>query len=286
MVINMSELISVIIPTIGSKFIKESILSILNQTHKNFEIIIIDDSSDENINFLIKQIGNKKIRYFKGNKTGISSALNLGIKKSNGSLIARMDDDDISMPNRFEIQVNNLYLNNLDVVGSNIILLNNNKLIKYPSNHDQIKFCINFYCCMAHPTILAKRSFYESNFYNENLIFEEDYDLWKRTVNFYKFGNLQFPLLFYRIHDKQATLRNKNFDKENSINLNNIYNINNEIKKLKINNSDILYNIYLNILRNNNINLNLLLKIKSKKAIIKYLYENYIKKFILCPISK
>lgn len=100
-------LISVLMPAYNAeKYIKEAIESILNQTFSNFEFIIIDDGSIDATEEIIKSFKDSRIVYIKNEKNlGLIKTLNKGISIARGEFIARMDSDDISMPQRFELQL-------------------------------------------------------------------------------------------------------------------------------------------------------------------------------------
>lgn len=204
-------LISVLLPIHKfNDFIFPAINSILSQSYKNFELIIIDDSSENLVEKIISEISDTRIIHIKGNKKGISSALNLGIENTSGEFIARMDADDISVESRFETQLNYITKYNLDICGSNIKLfgaVNQNTI--FPEANDDIKFHFLIGCPIAHPTVFAKADLYKKYKYNEELFASEDYDLWCRMAyEGVKFGNVQNILLEYRTHESQASKLN------------------------------------------------------------------------------
>jgi len=208
---NLTTLISVILPCYKhDDYFSVAINSILVQTYSNLELIIIDDSHDDLIKNTIVNFNDKRIKYFKGNNKGISSALNIGIEKSSGMFIARMDADDISLKSRFETQLNYIIKYNLDICGSNIKLfgaVNQNNI--FPEANDDIKFHFLIGCPIAHPTVFAKANLYKKYKYNEELFASEDYDLWCRMAyEGVKFGNVQNILLEYRTHESQASKLN------------------------------------------------------------------------------
>ena len=134
-----SPMISVVMPTFnGEKFIKEAIESILNQTFNDFEFIIVNDGSIDNTEKIIQSFSDKRIVYVKKEQnSGISDTLNLGISLAKGKYIARMDDDDISIPNRFERQ--------LEVFASDLKIIVCGSVADIPSSaqcmiHDAMNF--------------------------------------------------------------------------------------------------------------------------------------------------
>ena len=111
-------LVSVIITTYNrANVLKNAIDSVLNQTYSNVEIIVIDDGSEDDTNFLMKAYGDKIVSIFKSN-TGKSHSRNIGLLASNGSIIATLDSDDIWCPSYLAKTINHLLNNNLDIVFS------------------------------------------------------------------------------------------------------------------------------------------------------------------------
>lgn len=201
-------LVSVLFPVYKfNEYLYPAINSILSQSYKNFEFIIIDDSRDNLIEKVILEIRDSRIIRIEGGKNGLSSALNLGIENSSGEFIARMDADDISIQSRFEVQLNYIKKYNLDLCGSNIKLFGSvNQITVFPEFNDDIKFQFLVGCPIAHPTVFAKAELFKKYKYNEELLASEDYDLWCRMVNDgVKFGNVQNILLEYRMHETQAS---------------------------------------------------------------------------------
>ena len=128
-------------------FLSESISSILNQTFRDFEFIIINDGSTDNSYKIIKKFTqlDKRIKFFSKSNTGVTHSLNYGLKKCQGNWIARMDGDDISDLERLEIQYNKIRKEkSLVLVGSNCIEIDENGKInsfhEYPKNNIDLKF--------------------------------------------------------------------------------------------------------------------------------------------------
>ena len=195
---------------------REAINSILNQNYSDFEFIIIDDgSSDQSLN-IINSYTDKRIKLLHGKCRGISAALNLGISKSMGEFIARMDADDISLPDRFREQVFFLDHNlEIGICGTQVIPISNasrfdeewgNWLKTEPKVIDlfgPVVFC--------HPTVMIRKSLIKKYdlYYNETIQYTEDQDLWFRAIKVTKFYNLENKLLKYRIHNNGSTIKNE-----------------------------------------------------------------------------
>ena len=197
------------------KTLKKAIKSIINQSYKNFEFIIINDGSTDNskhvINIFKKR--NKNIRFynFEENK-GLAIRLNYGIKKSKGIFIARMDADDVSKKNRLLIQKKFLEKNTkFSLVGSNAVYLNKKeKILKktnLPLNDKEIKNTLFIRNPIIHSSILVRKKFFLKNLYNSNFTKCQDYELWIRSSNKFKFYNLK-DFLILRNESENFNLKN------------------------------------------------------------------------------
>ena len=209
--------VSVIITSYNSeKFIEESIRSILNQTYKNFELIIVDDSSTDKTRKIIDRYKEKdkriKTKYNKKN-LGAAATFNIGIKAAKGDFIVKMDSDDISMKNRIELQLLEFFKRpNLQVLGGNIKIIKNNQLmnreIKFPIGKQNIDKIIRNSVPVADPTVMIRKSVLKKvNYLRENMEAAEDYDLWLRIHDLgYEIDNIDKTLLYYRHHNQQLSL--------------------------------------------------------------------------------
>lgn len=196
------------------KFLDIAIKSILEQTHKEFEFIIVANGSKymEIYEYLIKNYSyDERIVVLKSPIGQLAHALNVGLDHAKYDYIARMDSDDISHPQRLTKQYNFLKENNLDMVGTSLEYIDKNgKYLKkhfYP-NGKQIEKLIFFKNCFAHNTIIYKKSLIlKARGYNSGFN-SEDYDLWLRLRRMgVKWDNMQEELVSYRIHE-EASQRN------------------------------------------------------------------------------
>lgn len=200
--------LSVVLPVYNaSEFIEASIESILNQSFKNFELIVINDGSKDNSLEIIKKFDDKRIVLVDQENKGLAKTLNIGLKLSQGEYIARMDADDICLPNRFEKQVEYLDLNKeYALIGSGIEIINeNNEHVSYHApyiGHDKLVSIMRTKGNpFKHPTIMfRRREIVEIGGYNELIgKYFEDYFLWNEVAKFHKVDNLPMVLLKYRI---------------------------------------------------------------------------------------
>lgn len=197
---------SIVIPVYNAeKTIQKSLLSCLKQKTKyNYEIIIVDDGSTDDTANIVCGFKNKKIKYLRINHSGISYALNYGIKNAKGNIILRMDADDEMYDDRVEFQIN--YMNNhtdIDVLCNNIDRYifdeTSNSFIEYSyaPNLELIKSNISIfditdkkynYNFICHPAVCFRKSLYDKVvfsdgfFYNRNYDGGEDYELWCRLI--------------------------------------------------------------------------------------------------------
>lgn len=216
------KLISVIMPVYNAeKFLKFSIESILNQTYKNFEFIIVNDGSKDSSLKILNEYKEKdnRIIIIDQKNMGIDGALNTALKNSKGDYIARMDADDIAIDIRLESQISYMEEKNVLFSGTwaKIIDENNNetgKLFNYPpKTWKENKKRILIHNTFIHPSVMFKRELYEKEKDKSGNLYRryknvEDYELWTRFVSKYKSENIQEYLLLYRIHNNQITKTN------------------------------------------------------------------------------
>jgi len=185
-------------------FLEQAILSVLNQDYKSFELLLIDDGSTDKSLDIAYLFQDERIKVIHdGLNKGLSARLNELVALSKGEYFARMDADDIMFPQRISQQLAYLQQHNeVDVVGSSAVTIDiKNKItgiICYPEHPNNISNVIK-HQCFIHPSIMAKRSWFVQNPYDEGAIRMEDYNLWMRTFSKYRFYNIAEPLLFYRV---------------------------------------------------------------------------------------
>jgi len=214
--IKQQPLISVVMPVYNAeKYLKEAIESILNQTYKNFEFILINDASTDSSLEIINQFArkDKRIKFINNQENkGIAETRNIGIKLSKGKYIATHDADDISLKTRFQEQVDFLEKNpKCGVVGSFIKIFNNTKknnfsIRKYSLKDKELRNKIFYYSPIAQPaSMIRKKALDKIGLYNQKYPPAEDLDLWFRIGSFYEFANIQKVLLLYRVSPESQT---------------------------------------------------------------------------------
>lgn len=209
--------ISVIMPAYNAeKYIAEAIDSILGQTYSDFEFIIINDCSRDRTEEIILSYDDPRIVYIMNEENlGVAATLNKGLAIAKGEYIARMDADDISMPERFKKQM--AYLNkhqNYGVCGSNTILFGEeieSTQFVFPKKHSEICGDIWFNSTFAHPSVMIRASVIKQYqlCYDHSFEGVEDYHLWHKLLQVCEGYNIQEPLLRYRLHSNQVTQAHK-----------------------------------------------------------------------------
>lgn len=186
------------------EFLKESVESILKQTYKNFELIIVLEKCENQnkIEQILKKINDKRIIIIKNSeKLGFAESLNIGISKSKGKYIARMDDDDISLPERFEKQVKFMEENpQYGIVGTKGQFFGKyNTIIPIDTNSERLKINTLFKTPFIHPTVMIRKDMIDKyNLQYDSNYFTEDYELWSRAIEYFPITNIDEVLLLYR----------------------------------------------------------------------------------------
>lgn len=193
----------------GEKFISEAIDSILSQTFRDFEFLIIDDGCTDGSIEVINSYTDPRIwLVHNGFNMGLIATLNRGLDLAHGQYIARMDCDDSSLPKRLAKQVCFMDENpEVVVCGTWIQFMGSNRIRKYPLTHEAIKCYLLFDCPLAHPSIMIRKDVLRKNdlYYDINYKYAEDYELWTRCVNVIKLANIPEVLVKYRWHSDQAS---------------------------------------------------------------------------------
>lgn len=203
--------VSVVMPVYNTeRYLKYALQSVAAQTFEDFEFIILDDGSTDASVHIIQQYAenDERIRFFPLEHRGYVSLLRRGLNHCRGEFVARMDSDDISLPQRFEKQVNFLRANaDVVAVGSQITVIDPyGSCVEKPVHklcHEEIeKELLNGVgWALVHPTVMMRReALMKVGGYREDLMVSEDLDLFLRLAEFGKLANLPDVLLQYRQH--------------------------------------------------------------------------------------
>lgn len=213
-------MISVIMSTYkeDERLLRESIESILNQTYRDFEYIIILDYPDNDVHkSVIEEYALKDDRihfYINEKNMGLTDSLNRGLSLCHGEYIARMDADDISLPDRLERQMKYLEKNRYDLIGGITEMINENGSLLYsiksvPTDPKKINKALRYSQCIAHPTWLGKKEVFEKNAGYRHMPLCEDYDFTLRAVlNGFVISNLNEAVLKYRMTSNSISRSN------------------------------------------------------------------------------
>ena len=203
--------VSVVMPIYKTKeeYLRTAIESILNQSFTDFEFLILDDCPEESRENIVKSYSDNRIKYSKNERNlGITLSRNKLIKMAQGEYLAVMDHDDMSLPTRFEKQVQ--YLDEHPYVGVCGCWREDfpkKRIFKFPEDDLEIKRQLLDSCVVLHPAAMIRKSVLEKfNLeYEEEYSPCEDYRLWLRLIEVSQFHNIPEILFKYRNHNNNTT---------------------------------------------------------------------------------
>jgi glycosyltransferase involved in cell wall biosynthesis len=210
-------LISVIIPTFNrASYLPKAVESVISQTYKKWELIIVDDcSTDDSYFSVLPFMKDKRVSYYTlerdSGSFGVSYARNFGIGKSRGEFLAFLDSDDYWLPEKLEKQLDFMVKNCADICQTEEFWLRKGKIVNPRKIHKKISgniFEKSLLLCIVSPSaVMIKKSvFKEVGCFDENMPACEDYDLWLRTSLRFEFGLLPEKLIVKRGgHDNQLS---------------------------------------------------------------------------------
>lgn len=207
--------VSVLTPLYNTnpEFLKEMIESILNQTFKDFEFLLLNDSPEnKELKKIVESYNDRRIIYLENEKNlGISKSRNKLLELAKGEYIAIFDHDDISLPERLEKQVDFLDKNpGTGIVGTNFIKYSSKRVHRNPEKNKDIKRNLVIRgCIVAHSTVMIRKSvMIEHNVrWREEYSPCEDYMLFSELIDKTMFCNIQQPLIIYRDHKDNTSHR-------------------------------------------------------------------------------
>jgi glycosyltransferase involved in cell wall biosynthesis len=219
---NKNPKISVILSVYNAEAtIELAIKSILAQTFRDFEFLILDDGSTDNTPNLIRKFKDPRIKIYKQKNAGIVRSLNKLIYLARADLLARQDADDVSHPERLQKQFKFMAQNpSYGIVGTQAFIFNNgfktDRVLRHPTSNRDLQYALNFNNPFVHSSILMrKKAIISSGCYkgHKKNFFPEDYDLWVRVSSKYLVANLNEFLVDY--HETKDSLSRRNFNKLN-----------------------------------------------------------------------
>lgn len=211
----MDSLISVVIPTYNyANYVRDAVESVLNQSYKEFEIIVVDDGSTDDTKKVLEPL-KKRIRYIYQENKGLPSAYNTGIKSSRGDYVAFLDSDDLWLPKKLELQKKFFDENpSVGMVICNGYLFNETGIIStffpvgmmnpLPDDLHGDLFLRNV--IPGNTPLIRKQCFDRIGLHDESLTSAEDLDLWIRLTRYFTVGYVPQPLVKYRKHGNSMSM--------------------------------------------------------------------------------
>ena len=200
-------LVSVLMPVYNNaSYLPAAIDSILSQTCADFELLILDDGSSDDSAEIIRHYAKRDGRVTPVwlDHGGVARALNAGIDLARGKWIARMDSDDIALPERLAVQIHWMQQTGVDICGGQIETFGaEQRLWWFPHSHAGIGAELVFRAALSHPLAMFRAEILKENPYDPETVFE-DYELWTRLWFHYRMGNPPQVLLKYRRHPGQT----------------------------------------------------------------------------------
>lgn len=201
----------------GDRFLHEAVESILDQSFREFEFIIIDDGSTDRSASILSSYQDRdgRVEVHHREHGGLIESLNHGCSVAQGKYIARMDADDVAAKDRLRLQVDFMEAHSdigvlgggvewIDATGSSLGIHRN------PSDDKEIKATLLHRCAFWHPTVILRREVFAwAGGYRRVVVDAEDYDLWLRMAEHFQFANLEEVVLKYRIHPSQLSMRRR-----------------------------------------------------------------------------
>lgn len=220
-------LVSILMPCYNAeKHLEEAMTSILAQTYKHIEVIAINDCSSDRTSEILHRMAldDSRIKvYDNPENLKLIRTLNKGVSLCKGEYIARMDADDIALPQRIQKEVSFLEEHrDYDIVSSLFLAFNDNSPNKKTLHHnplmyEELQAYLLFKSGICHPAVMIrKRVFTELGLTFElNYLHVEDYALWSKALYLTKLANIGEPLLLYRVHPSQVSSVNEQLQIEN-----------------------------------------------------------------------
>lgn len=204
-------------------WLSQSIQSVLDQSYREFEFLIIDDNTSSSNKAVLNFYREKDFRIHiltNDHNEGLTKSLNKALAAANGDFIARIDSDDVAQPQRFEKQLEQFMANeNLVLCGTWATTLNDYKKgsCKTPiGTSDFLKINLLFGNIFIHSSVMIRASILKKNnlMYDEKFKFAQDFEFWSRLAQYGDLQNIDETLCLYRIHDKQIST--KQLEQQNS----------------------------------------------------------------------
>lgn len=201
--------VSIIMPVYNMvEYAKEAIKSILDQSFRDFELIIIDDASTDSLISVVRSSTDDRIIFLQNSvNIGNYPSRNRGIQIARGKYICVMDADDVAYPFKLETQFNYLEKHpDIVGIGSHYLLSINNQIRAIPEKYEDILVALLDNNCFLHSSLMFRaEAINKMEGYNEKYVYSSDYDLMCRMALYGKVENLSESLVIYRIHSSQIS---------------------------------------------------------------------------------
>lgn len=197
----------------NEEYLRRAIESVLGQSFTDYEFIIFNDCSDERTTAILREYQDERIRLIENAENkGLTKNLNVGIAMAKGKYIARMDADDISLPERFKIQYSYMERHSdVDILGGAVLTDNTKSVVwrYFPQEWRRVSLLFANYG-IVHPSAFFRTEFFNKNklLYNEDYDKSQDYELWVRAFKLGKMAVCKQPVLYYRRHSGQISTNN------------------------------------------------------------------------------
>jgi len=207
--------VSVIIPTYNrAQLVNRAMQSVLNQTYEDFELIVVDDCSTDNTPEVVSNIGDKRIKYVRHTTNkGASASRNTGIRAARGELIGFLDSDDEWLPEKLQKQVNRFDSASVNVglvYGGYVVVDDDTNTVVKEVYPDKRGYVFKDVLKMAGPTnpltpLVRKECFDKVGFFDEDMRFGEDWEMWVRISQHYEFDFVSGSVGKYHVSRHQIT---------------------------------------------------------------------------------
>lgn len=199
----------------AASHLRDCMESMISQTFSDFELIIVDDGSTDQSVKIVESFKDPRVRLLKQENRGLPSALNKAIALARGEYVARMDADDIAVPERLEAQLSFLRRHpEVDILGTQAIIINENgvsgEMMKKPIATKNVHKYLEYACPLIHPSYMVKAGVYRSiGGYREELLTAQDFEfLLRATEAGFMLANVPQALLLYRYNPDGISAKN------------------------------------------------------------------------------
>ena len=202
-----------------ARFLRDAVDSVLRQTERDVELLVLDDASSDETPQLLAAVDDPRLRVLRNDvQHGLAASLNRGLDASDSRYVARLDADDVALPDRLMRQLEHARASGAAVVGSAVYDLDEagarGALHRMPQSPAAVRWHALFSSPFFHPTVLVDRDALGALRYDTEFAESEDYDLWSRLLATGAEGtNVDEPLVLKRVHPGQASLQRRDVQK-------------------------------------------------------------------------